>query len=83
MYGSFQAEPDLRPYDSALANISLDEKNSPTAWGGQLKMNFAVEDAADDFLLNEVIWKSVRGADSPMPAPVRAAFVFGHKDDDD
>jgi DNA-binding beta-propeller fold protein YncE len=82
MYGSFQAEPDLRPYDSASANLDLEEKNRPTAWGGKLKMNFAVEDAADDYLLNEVIWKSVRGADSPMPAPVRAAFVFGHKDDD-
>ena len=25
--------------------------------------------------LNEAIWKSVRGADSEMPAPVNAAFV--------
>ncbi len=46
-------------------------------------MNFAQEDAVDDLLLNEVIWRSVRGADSPMPAPVRAAFVFAHRDDDD
>ena len=47
-------------------------------------MNFAREDAADDLLLNEVIWRSVRGADNPMPAPVRAAFVFTHpKDKDD
>jgi hypothetical protein len=46
-------------------------------------MNFAKEDAADESLLNEVVWKSVRGADSPMPAPVHAAFVFAHKDDDD
>jgi DNA-binding beta-propeller fold protein YncE len=82
MFASFQAEPDLRPYDLAPANINLDEKNRLTAWGGKLKMNFAVEDAADDYLLNEVIWKSVRGAASPMPAPVRAAFVFEHKDDD-
>jgi hypothetical protein len=46
-------------------------------------MNFAREDAADDYLLNEVVWKSVRGAASPMPAPVHAAFVFAHKEDDD
>jgi len=38
-------------------------------------MDFAEEDAADDLLLNEVIWHSMRGSDSPMPAPVRAAFV--------
>jgi len=46
-------------------------------------MNFAKEDDADDLLLNEVIWRSVRGKDSPMPAPVRAAFVFSHQKDDD
>ena len=46
-------------------------------------MNFTVEDAADDLLLNEVVWKSVRGPDSPMPAPVRAAFVRAPARDDD
>jgi len=25
----------------------------------------------------------VRGAASPMPAPIHAAFIFAHKDDDD
>ena len=25
--------------------------------------------------LNEIVWKSVRGADSPMPPPVRAGFI--------
>ena len=68
--------PDLRPYEALPANVDLEERNSAHAWGGQLKMNFAREDAADDLLLNEVVWRSVRGADSPMPAPVRAAFVF-------
>jgi YVTN family beta-propeller protein len=83
MFDSFQTAPDLRPYEATPATADLDEKNGRTAWGANLKMNFAKEDAADDFLLNEAIWKSVRGAASPMPAPVHAAFVFGHKDDDD
>ena len=46
-------------------------------------MDFTVEDAADDLLLNEIVWRSVRGADSPMPAPRRAAFVFTSEEDDD
>jgi hypothetical protein len=65
--------------------VDLGERNGEHAWGGQLKMNFAREDAVDDLLLNEVVWRSVRGPDSPMPVPVRAAFVFEHpreKDDD-
>ena len=48
-------------------------------------MNFKEEDEVDDLLLNRVIWELVRGADEPMPAPTRAAFVFAHGkvDDDD
>lgn len=46
-------------------------------------MNFAREDAADDLLLNEVVWRSVKGPGSPMPPPVRAAFVRGQRDGDD
>jgi hypothetical protein len=29
-------------------------------------------------VLGEIVWRSVRGAASPMPPPVRAAFVFPH-----
>ena len=46
-------------------------------------MNFAREDAVDDLLLNEVVWRSVRGPDSARPAPVRAAFVFAPSTDAD
>jgi YVTN family beta-propeller protein len=78
MFASFQKEPDLTPFTARPAQVNIDERNSKTAWGAEesMKMNFAKEDAADDLLLNEIIWRSVRGADSPMPAPVRAAFVF-------
>jgi DNA-binding beta-propeller fold protein YncE len=83
MFHSFQNKPDLTPYTAAGPNVDLEEKNHPQAWGGKLKMNFAREDAADDFLLNEAIWRSVRGADAPMPAPLRAGFVFVPKKDAD
>ena len=49
---------------------------------GEVRL-LAKEDAADDLLFNEVIWRSVKGPDSPMPPPVRAAFVFPHLDKDD
>jgi hypothetical protein len=38
-------------------------------------MNLEEADQAPDLELNEIIWKAVRGADSVMPPPVRAAFV--------
>lgn len=83
MFNSFQNTPDLRPYIAAPANVDLDEKNTRQAWGSQLKMNFAREDAADDLQLNEVIWRSVRGPHSPMPAPTRAGFVLVKSVDED
>jgi DNA-binding beta-propeller fold protein YncE len=85
MFNCFQSVPDLTPYQQRPANENLDARNGRHAWGGTIKMNFAREDAVDDLLLNEVVWRSVRGPESPMPSPVRAAFVFPHQktDDDD
>jgi DNA-binding beta-propeller fold protein YncE len=87
MYASFQAKPDLRPYDHVVPDVNLEEKNVAGAWGAKISEGFDLtkEDAADDLLLNEVIWRSVRGADSRMPPPVRAAFIVPvpKRDDDD
>ncbi len=84
MFNSFQARPDPRPYLREEARMDLQQKNLKTAWGGDVsrKMNFAKEDAADDLLLNQVIWRSVKGDHSPMPPPIRAGFVLAKKDRD-
>ena len=89
MYNAFQAKATDWTYEHAVPDVDLKETNRKDAWGGKLSESFDLtkEDAADDLLLNEVIWRSVRGPDSAMPAPVRAAFVFPHlkkqKDDED
>jgi hypothetical protein len=87
MYGAFTAVADATPYAALPATVDTGQKNQKTAWGAKesSRMDFAKEDAADDLLLNQMIWRAVRGADSPMPAPVRAAFVRARaaKDDDD
>lgn len=83
MYNSFTAKPDFTPYEHLPANVDLTETNKATAWGAKLseQLDLSKEDAADDLLFNEIIWRSVRGPNSPMPPPVRAAFVFPHLDD--
>ena len=86
MFRAFQAAPNLRPYDAAPARVDLNERNTTVAWGAAAsqKMDFTREDAADETILNEVIWRSVRGATQPMPPPRHAAFVFAQpKPDDD
>ena len=80
MYAAFGKHADLRPYQHVAPETDLKARNSPGAFGAAVsaKMDFSVADAADDLLLNEVIWRSVRGPRSPMPPPVHAAFVFPH-----
>ncbi len=59
-----------------MPEVDRTETNKATAWGAKLSETFDLtkEDAADDLLFNEVIWRSVKGPDAVMPAPVRAAF---------
>jgi YVTN family beta-propeller protein len=84
MYHSFTSKPDFTAYTALPPQVDLTATNTVAEWGAKMKFNFAKEDQADDFLLNEAIWRSVRGHDAPMPAPVRAGFVMTQaKADDD
>ncbi|MFO0958558.1 MAG: bifunctional YncE family protein/alkaline phosphatase family protein [Isosphaeraceae bacterium] len=88
MWAAFTDKPDLAPYVCKPARIDLNEKNTRQTVGAaaSLKLNLDKEDQADDLAFNEIIWKAVRGTDSVMPAPVRAAFVIPRpkaEDDDD
>ncbi|MDB6065602.1 MAG: hypothetical protein JWR26_1810 [Pedosphaera sp.] len=86
MFNTFQAEPNVQPYYALPPGVSLDDRNGIAAWRSDAarKMDFSKEDAVDEELLNQMIWHSVRGDDSAMPAPTRAAFVLAQpkKDND-
>ena len=89
MANAFISVPDLAPFMHKPAGVSLDAKNLASAWGAEAskRLNLEIEDRADDLVFNEIIWKAVKGADSPLPPPVRAAFVLprrpsGAREDD-
>ena len=86
MYGAFRASPSLAAFTRREPRVALDEMNGATAWGAaaSVAMNLEEPDRAPDLELNEILWKSVRGAASPMPPPVHAAFVrpVGEEDED-
>jgi hypothetical protein len=85
MYGSFGKTADPTPYQARQAQVDLYETNNALAWGAEMseKLDLSKEDAADDLLLGEIVWRSVRGANSPMPPPVRAAFVFAEVEEEE
>jgi DNA-binding beta-propeller fold protein YncE len=77
LYGAFSSKPELSPFERRDARVPLDERNPSDAPGAAASaaMDFSRPDRAPDRELNEILWKSVRGEASPMPPPVRAAFV--------
>jgi hypothetical protein len=88
LYGAFTGTPVLNAYKGAVPAVPLDERNLPSAFGSiaSLQMDFSAEDRAPELLLNEIIWRSVKGAHSRMPPPKRSVFIrpaSGNADDDD
>jgi hypothetical protein len=87
LFDCFTAQPTLTPYRAKPAQVDLEARN--LAWNKSAErsehFNFTREDAAPDLDLNEVVWKSVKGEDSVMPAPRRSGFVIleQKKDEDD
>lgn len=72
LYDSFAAEANLSPFQLVAPQVDLNAKNTPESYGARssAKMDFDDYDRAPMQALNEIIWKSVRGAESAMPAPV-------------
>jgi YVTN family beta-propeller protein len=72
LYKSFAAEPDLAPFKLLAPEVDLNAKNTAASYGARAsaKMDFDDYDRVPMQALNEIIWRSVRGADSPMPSPV-------------
>jgi len=78
MWECFTASQDLTPFISLEASYDIHEMNMDENIISRLSDSFNLEvmDAAPDHLFSEVIWKSVKGLESEMPAPVRSAFIL-------
>jgi Phosphoesterase family len=72
MYGSFGSQPAATPFNVIKPLIDVDAKNTKDSYGAKAssRMNFEEPDRAPMHALNEIIWKSIKGEDSAMPAPV-------------
>jgi YVTN family beta-propeller protein len=81
MYNAFGTLPDLTSYSVIQPRIDVNAKNTAMAWGAKasMEMNLDEVDEAPMFALNEILWKSVRGADSPMPLPVHRFWFQNRK----
>ena len=75
MYASFATTADPEPFTHLKPQVEVNEKNTILSYGAResLAMDFSDVDRTPMFALNEIIWKSIKGADSPVPAPVPGA----------
>jgi YVTN family beta-propeller protein len=78
MFASFTDKPDLTPYGHEKARIDLNAVNSKTAYGAarSSRMDFRDYDRVDDFELNEILWRAIKGKDAPLPPAVRRAIAY-------
>lgn len=85
MYETFLGTPDTTIFEAEPAQVDLEETNAPDAplAAASQALPLDAEDQADDIAFNRIIWAAVRGLEQPMPAPVRAAFVFPEFEDED
>ncbi|HEV3057510.1 MAG TPA: bifunctional YncE family protein/alkaline phosphatase family protein [Vicinamibacterales bacterium] len=77
LYNAFNGTPSLSSYQHLTPRVIMSETNLASAYGAKesLAMDFTHEDRAPDVRLNEILWRSVKGANSPMPPPRRSIFV--------
>lgn len=78
MFESFNDTPDTTAFTRRPAQIDVNAVNSAVAYGADRsqKMDFSEYDRIDDFELNEILWRAIKGEDAPLPPAVRRAIAY-------
>jgi hypothetical protein len=78
MWRCFTAVPDVRPYTTRPNQVPIDTRNAyidNELTRRSAAFDLSQVDRVPERAFNEVLWKAIRGMDSEMPAPRRAAWV--------
>ena len=77
LWRSFTDTPDTSAFNHVPAQYDITQKNMATNTLSEKSaaFNFSKEDEVNEADFNYVLWKGIKGMDSPVPAPRRAAFV--------
>jgi YVTN family beta-propeller protein len=81
LWRCFTNHIDDAPYTSSLPQVDLNERNRKLTSSAEKSMSLDLsrEDRASPNLLNELIWKSVKGEDAVMAPPIHSAFLLVNK----
>jgi len=75
LYHAFQQQAVLTPFQHLEPRISIEEFNQPSAYGAKesMKLDLSDPDEIPMALMNEILWKSIKGKDSIMPPPIHSS----------
>ena len=74
MWAAFSAKPDSAPYTAVRPEYPLDERNpaAGTQAARTARMDFGEADRIDDDEMNDILWRTIRQTEPPVP--VRSWF---------
>lgn len=72
MWSCFTPTADTSAFNALPAEVDLNARNTASS---PHRFNLADPDRIPDGLFNAVLWKAIKGENSPVPKPRRAAFV--------
>ena len=77
--GSVPIPQASTPFGPLKPQVDVTEKNTMRAYRARrsIKMDFPDVDEAPMAELNEILWKSIKGADSLVPAPIHRVRFEG------
>ena len=83
MWRCFNKTANPATFTSRKAGVDLAQKNVAVNNNSRRtdQFNLTIPDAIDDLIFSEIVWQTVRGENSVMPAPRRGAFVRLDKGD--
>ncbi|MEZ0541211.1 SMP-30/gluconolactonase/LRE family protein [Fibrella arboris] len=85
MWRCFDKKANPASYTARAAGIDLNQKNVAINTNSKRSslFNLTRPDEIDDLIFSEIVWQTVRGQHSVMPAPRRGAFVKAGKIDEE
>ena len=85
LWNCFTATPDTTAFVVRPAQVDINVRNTATTGpAAELSKHLDLTDAdrIPDNLMNAVLWKAIKGENSPVPQPRRSAFVVVLKNQD-
>lgn len=84
MWRSFDDSPNMNAFNATPCRVDLDQVNPANTKLSAMSKNldFSKEDLVPDAIMNDILWKAVKGENAVAPPPTRAAFLKTYKSRD-